>query len=114
MAGFVAGAPKNNLRLAISILGGCSKNIKTRRSLDKKLKNLYQQYCSTRLYSTNIAAIKANEHMVVHSSYPLASESATPSVLADTAVLKTRIVESVNRSSILELNGPSLRSDLIE
>ena len=76
MAGFVTGAPKNNLRLAISILGGSSKNIKTRVGLNNKLKNLYEQYCeatghladannplfvggvrkSFRLYSTNLAA----------------------------------------------------------
>jgi len=47
MAGFVTGAPKNNLRLAISILGGSSKNIKTRLGLNNKLKNLYEQYCET-------------------------------------------------------------------
>lgn len=57
--------------------------------------------------------IRANEH-TVHSSYPLASGPAYPSVLANTAPLVTRIVKSENRSSIFELNGPSLRSDLIE
>jgi hypothetical protein len=74
MAGFVSGAPKNNLRLAISILGGCSKNIKRRVSLNKKLKNLYEQYCSTGFYSTNIAPTKADD--TVHSSYPLGGKNA--------------------------------------
>jgi hypothetical protein len=91
MAGFVTAAPKNNLRLAISILGGDSKNIKRRVSLNKKFKNLYEQYCEasqsaghlpaannplfvrgvrkySRLYSTNLAASEFNEHSV-HSSY---------------------------------------------
>lgn len=75
MAGFVTGAPKNNLRLAISILGGCSKNIKTRRSLEKNLRNLYGQYCSTRLYSTYPAAVKANKHMVISSCGELVPEN---------------------------------------
>jgi hypothetical protein len=74
MAGFVSGAPKNNLRLAISILGGSSKNIKRRVSLNEKLKNLYEQYCSTRFYSTNMASTKSDN--TVHSSYPLESKNA--------------------------------------
>lgn len=68
MAGFVTGAPKHNLRLGISILGGSSKNLKTRCGLNKKLQILYKNYCSSRPYSTNIPAIKVNEH-TVHSSY---------------------------------------------
>lgn len=73
MAGFVSGAPKNNLRLAISILGGSSKNIKSRVSLNKKFKNLYEQYCSIRFYSTYMAPTKS--YNTVHSSYPLESKN---------------------------------------
>lgn len=103
MAGFVAAAPKNNLRLAISILGGDSKNIKRRVSLNKKLKNLYEQYCEasqsaghlpaannplfvggvrkySRLYSTNLAASEGNEHMV-HEALAARSPSWRPDLI---------------------------------
>lgn len=99
MTGFVSGAPKNNLRLAISLLGGCSKNIKKRVSLNKKLKNLYEQYCSTNFYSTNIAPTKSDN--TVHSSYTLEGKNSKS------------LVESLP-SSILELNGLPMCSDLVE
>ena len=57
-------------------------------------------------FSTTTIRRLAHNHLV--------TELVTPPVLADTAALETRTVKSVNRSGILELNGPSLQSDLIE
>jgi hypothetical protein len=56
-------------------------------------------------FSTTTIRRLAHNHLV--------TELVTPPVL-NTAALETRTVKSVNRSGILELNGLSLQSDLIE